>query len=162
PESARGQALLSLLAVASHQLIYSIDQGIDVIGQRIELVRRFRQCSVGFSHKLPHLSVKLSDLIAESVPGDGQLGNDPFEAVQALVDLQGGFVKTVQALVRSVRALLGLRLAFRDAVQALLDLQEGFVKTVQTFVRSVRALLGLPLALRDECDSLFEVHPIEY
>src|SRR5207302_72214 len=85
-----------------------------------------------------------------------------FKAIQALVSFQKGFIKAVPTFVGSVRALLSLRLAFRDAVQALVDFQEGFFETVQTLVRSVRALFGLGLTSRDECDGLFEVHPIEY
>src|SRR5436309_2897590 len=90
--------------------------------------------------------------IAESMPGDGQLSNDPFEAVQALVPLG--------------RALLSLRLAFQDeffeAIEAFVSFHDGFFEAVQAFVGSVRALLGLRLTLYDEFDGLFEVHPVEY
>src|SRR2546422_9239239 len=93
------------------------------------------------------------------MPGDRQLGNDPFEAVQALVRL-------VRALVRLVRSLLSLGLALQDeffeAIQAFVPFQDGCFKAVQAFVGSVCALLGLGLTSRDEFDGLFDVHPIEY
>src|SRR5438128_1574187 len=121
------------------------------------------------------------------MPGDRELGNDPFEAVQALVRFVRALLSLVRALVSLVRTLLSLSLAFHDeffealqafvpfiqtfvpfqdgvfkAIQALVSFQEGFIKAVQAFVGSVRALLGLGLTSRDEFDGLFEVHPIEY
>src|SRR6266571_5345337 len=114
------------------------------------------------------------------MPGDRELGNDPFEAVQALVRFVRALLSLVRTPVSLVRTLLSLSLAFHDeffealqasvpfqegffeAIQALVSFQKGFIKAVQTFVRSVRALLGLGLTSRDEFDGLFEVHPIEY